>query len=302
MRLPRSSAGAAIPESVRTMMLVWKNLRMVKTGIATKRVSPREAAMISDDIDISDTSNSAKRSCRQNISEGCTMVGTSVIPCGATRPSSSGRVRSLSESAMLSCRWESVMGPLRPRESGGPCGHLLLSLEYGPPLSRGRQSGALTSSESVFRRHAHIDAVVTHANVDRSQAIFGIAAVAAGFDVEFPAVPGADDVLALGEAQPPAGLIRRKLFLDARDHLALADRTTVMRAEVLVGDQPVAFAENAELERVDAQHAVAAVCELAELTHQDFVHRFTPLPFVLDRFRTVTRSERGGTTSASRRS
>ena len=34
IRLPRRSAGVAIPESVRTMMLVWKNLRMVKTGIA----------------------------------------------------------------------------------------------------------------------------------------------------------------------------------------------------------------------------------------------------------------------------
>ena len=82
---------------------------MVKTGIATQRVSPRDAAMMSDDIDISDTSNSAKRSCRQNISDGCTIVGTSLIPCGTTRPSSSGRVRSLSESAMLSSRWDAVM-------------------------------------------------------------------------------------------------------------------------------------------------------------------------------------------------
>ena len=102
MRLPRSSAGAAMPASERTMMLVWKNLRMVKTGIATQRVSPRDTEMMSDDIDISETSNSAKRNCRQNISDGCTMVGTSLIPCGTTRPSISGRVRSLSESARLS--------------------------------------------------------------------------------------------------------------------------------------------------------------------------------------------------------
>src|ERR1700680_4874071 len=82
---------------------------MVKTGIATQRVSPRDTAMMSDDIDISETSNSAKRSCRQNISDGCTMVGTSLIPCGTTRPSRSGRVRSLSESAMLSSRREAVI-------------------------------------------------------------------------------------------------------------------------------------------------------------------------------------------------
>src|SRR5262245_6749026 len=275
MRLPRSSAGAAIPESVRTMMLVWKNLRMVKTGIATKRVSPREAAMISDDIDISDTSNSAKRSCRQNISEGCTMVGTSLIPCGAMRPSSSGRVRSLSESAMLSSRRESVMRRCRPRASGGPCGRFLLSLEYGSPPARGRRSGALTSSESVFRRHAHIDAVVAHADVDRPQAIFGIAAVAAGLDVELPAVPGADDVLALGETQPSAGLVGTQLLLDARDNLALADRSAVVRAMVLVGEEAVAPPKDAELEVVHPQHAVATLRELAELAHHDLVHRVT---------------------------
>jgi hypothetical protein len=113
MRLPRRSAGAAMPESLCTMMLVWKNLRMVKTGIPAQRVSPREAAMMSDDIDISETSNSANRNCRQNISDGCTIVGTSLIPCGVTRPSSSGRVRSLLESAMLSFNAGALMQPSR---------------------------------------------------------------------------------------------------------------------------------------------------------------------------------------------
>ena len=35
-----------MPVSVRTMMLVWKNRRIVKTGIATQRVSPRETEMM----------------------------------------------------------------------------------------------------------------------------------------------------------------------------------------------------------------------------------------------------------------
>src|SRR5262245_53649265 len=183
MRLPRRSAGAAIPESVRTMMLVWKNLRMVKTGIATQRVSPRDVEMMSDDIDISETSNSAKRSCRQNISDGCTMVGTSLIPCGWTRPSSSGQVRSLSESAMLSSRREAVIA---------------------------RQHIEIIASKSSFGGNAHINPIVTHLHVDRTQAIFGIAAVAAGCDVELPAVPGTDDVLACGETQPAAGLVGRQ--------------------------------------------------------------------------------------------
>ena len=57
--------------SLRTSMRVWKNLRVVKTGMPTKRSSPFDFAIISDEIDISDTSNSAKRNCRQNSSEGC---------------------------------------------------------------------------------------------------------------------------------------------------------------------------------------------------------------------------------------
>ena len=100
-------------------------------------------------------------------------------------------------------------------------------------------------------RDAHIDAVVAHPHIDRPQAIFGVTAVAAGLDVEFPAVPRADDVALLGETQAAAGLVRRKLLLDARDHLALTDRTAVVRAMILVGDEAVALAKNSELESVD---------------------------------------------------
>src|SRR5262249_56565241 len=102
--------------------------------------------------------------------------------------------------------------------------------------------------------NAPIDAVVAHLNAARPQAIFGVTAVAAGFDVEFPAVPGADDVALLGETQAAAGLVRCKLLLDARDHLALTDRTAVVGAMILVGDQPVAFAKNSQLEGIDPQH------------------------------------------------
>jgi hypothetical protein len=58
--------------------------------------------MSSDEIDISETSNSACRSWRQNISEGCRIVGTRSIPSGATVPSSIGQVLGLEEMAMLS--------------------------------------------------------------------------------------------------------------------------------------------------------------------------------------------------------
>src|SRR5262249_38795051 len=133
--------------------------------------------------------------------------------------------------------------------------------------------------ESIFGRDAHVDAVVAHLHVDRPQAIFGVAAMAAGFDVEFPAMPRGDDVLALGEAQAAAGLVRRQPLLDAGNHLALTDRPAVVRAVILVGDQPVALPEDAELERIDAQHAVTVLGEFAELAHHDLGHRFTPLHF-----------------------
>src|SRR5262249_41647938 len=96
--------------------------------------------------------------------------------------------------------------------------------------------------------------------------------------VELPAVPGTDDVLLAGELEPAAGLIRPQILLDARDHLALTDRAAVVRAEVLVGQEPVALPEDAELERIDPQHAIAALRKLAELADHDLVHRFTPLP------------------------
>src|SRR5262245_13365702 len=128
---------------------------------------------------------------------------------------------------------------------------------------------------SSCRRDADINAVVAHLNLDRPQAIFRVAAVAAGVDVEFPAMPSADDVTFFGETQPAAPLIRRQLFLDPRDHLALTDRAAVVRASALVADQAVPFATAPALEAVDPQHAVATLGELTELAHHDLIHRFT---------------------------
>src|SRR5260221_13682955 len=48
--------------------------------------------MISEENDLSDTSKSAKRSCRQKSSDGCTGLGMSVIPSGSTLPSKTGQV------------------------------------------------------------------------------------------------------------------------------------------------------------------------------------------------------------------
>src|SRR3954470_9447373 len=95
--------------------------------------------------------------------------------------------------------------------------------------------------------HTDIDAVVAHPHVDRPQAIFGIAAVAAGFDVELPAVPGTHDVALVGEPQAAHGLIGSGLLFPAADPLALAPRAPGVRAGILVGDDAVALSEHAEL-------------------------------------------------------
>ena len=81
-------------------MRSWKNSRVVNTGIATHSVSAFEVAMVSDDIDISETSNSANFNCRQNISEGCRGVARSLMASGWMTPSRMARVFSFSESAM----------------------------------------------------------------------------------------------------------------------------------------------------------------------------------------------------------
>src|SRR5215475_10557814 len=90
-----------MPASVRTRMRVWKNSRVVNTGSATHGVGDRAVEINSDDIDISDTSNSAKRNCRQNISDGWRTVAVRSMPSALTALSIRGRVFGLSERAML---------------------------------------------------------------------------------------------------------------------------------------------------------------------------------------------------------
>src|SRR5262249_52871469 len=101
------------------------------------------------------------------------------------------------------------------------------SPQWGEGADRTRRSYVKITIEkkSGCRRDAQFHAVVAPLQGDGPRAIFGVAAVAAGFDVEFPAVPGTDDVALLEETQAAAGLVRRNLSLDARDPLALTDRT-----------------------------------------------------------------------------
>src|SRR2546422_586111 len=78
-RRPFRSAGRSMPESLLTRISAWKNFLVVKTGRPTQRSSPFDRAIISEENDISETSKSAKRSCRQKSSDGCTRLGTMVL-------------------------------------------------------------------------------------------------------------------------------------------------------------------------------------------------------------------------------
>ena len=58
--------------------------------------------MSREDMDISATSNSPKRSCRQNVSDGFEWVHTNSTPSTGTVPSRSGAMRSYLEETRLS--------------------------------------------------------------------------------------------------------------------------------------------------------------------------------------------------------
>ena len=80
--------------------------------------------------------------------------------------------------------------------------------------------------------------------------------MAAGGEIEFIAVQRANDVALLAEPQAGAFLVRRDHFLDLVENLALTDRPTGMRAQVLVGEHLAAGAKDADLELLDRKSVV----------------------------------------------
>src|SRR5262245_56197841 len=107
------------------MMSLWKKRRVVKTGMPTQRSSPPARAIMSEETDISDTSKSAKRSWRQNISDGCRMVGTSSMPSGCTVPSRIGHVLGLDAMARLSWSFMRAFKPSGVRRGRRRAGCLI---------------------------------------------------------------------------------------------------------------------------------------------------------------------------------
>ena len=91
---------------------MWKKRRIVKIGSATHCVCPCEVAIVSEEHDISETSNSAYFSCRKNISEGCSAVVSSSIASAVIRPSIIGSVRGFAERAHVSLSFGILLGAL----------------------------------------------------------------------------------------------------------------------------------------------------------------------------------------------
>src|ERR1700759_5655163 len=106
----------------------------------------------------------------------------------------------------------------------------------------------------------------------------------AGADVEFEAVPGADDVrLRLGERHALAGLVLGDDLLDLGDHLALTDRSAHVWAQVEIGVELAVELEHPDLEVAEADDFAAGIRKLRRgadihLTHAlPSTHRFSRL-------------------------
>jgi hypothetical protein len=94
----------------------------------------------------------------------------------------------------------------------------------------------------------------------------------AGREIEFIAVPRADDVALLAEAQAGAFLIGRDDFLDLIENLALADRATSMRSDVLIGQHFAAGAEDADFEVFKGKDSIIPIGNIGQLANRDLVH------------------------------
>src|ERR1700688_4242113 len=94
----------------------------------------------------------------------------------------------------------------------------------------------------------------------------------AGGEIEFVAVPRADDVALFAEAQPRALLVGREHFLDLIEDLALANRPAGMRTDVLVGQHFAAGAEDADFKLFHRENPIIAIGDIGQLAYRDFVH------------------------------
>src|SRR5271169_3987266 len=96
--------------------------------------------------------------------------------------------------------------------------------------------------------------------------------MAAGRQIEFVAVPRADDVALLAEAQPRALLVGRDDFLDLMENLALANRAAGMRANIFISQDLAAGTENADFESFQGENPVIPIGYIGQLSDRDLIH------------------------------
>ena len=130
---------------------------------------------------------------------------------------------------------------------------------------------------AALARQADKDLTVADRDLNRRQPHRRIAWMTAGLQIEFIAVPRADDVPLLAETQPRALFVGGNQLFDLIENLALADRAAGVRAHILIGHHPIAETENTHFHRIERKDAIIAFGEVCELGDRDFVH---PRPFV----------------------
>ena len=117
------------------------------------------------------------------------------------------------------------------------------------------------------------EVAVEDLDLHRPQPQARIALVLAGGDIELVAVPGAGDVgLVLGERQAEAGLVGGDQLLHAGDDLALADRSSHVRADILEGGELALAAEHPDRDAFDLEDFSAGVGEGGCLADRDPLH------------------------------
>src|SRR5262245_33438400 len=244
------------------MMSLWKNLRVVKTGRPTQRSSPPARAIISEENDISDTSKSAKRSWRQNISDGCRTVATRSIPSGLTVPSRIGHDLGLEAMARLSLSFIIAFAD-RGSGTGGPRvilptrAHFWRAGSFGqaPTVSRARRGMKRTPGRAYDTgpTRARNDALPTRDRI-RLGVRSGTRLRRHELDAELP-VGAMHDATAPAEDQGEfvghgtqrvdgeLGAARRQIADDAADRRSAVDRLHMRQILDLVTRAPAKLAE-----------------------------------------------------------
>src|ERR1700677_2486382 len=106
------------------------------------------------------------------------------------------------------------------------------------------------------------------------ETVLAVTGAFAGFDVEFPAMPWADD-MQVGFAEPHAliGLVGRDDFLDAVDQQSIANGTALMRTDVQECVQLVLGADDTDLPAFVLHRVARTLRQIRRTRHENLSHR-----------------------------